>query len=296
MTHSKKNLNKKTNWILDKFKYAENKDGDCWGHRWRGLQQLRYKQILFFLADHIPNDRHFHVLDIGCALGDFTEKFINQYPNATVTSIDISDKAITIASKRLPLATFKQTTLPNLSFENSEFDMIMAHSVLYYLSESDREQVFRNINRVLKHNGIFILSNPIDNGEEYFSLNWLDQTFKTNNFQVLDQQFQYSSLAVKFESKFLIFVNIFKKIQSNTSFSIKPTDSTLKKYIKKNLNTPFLKFIILFFGYPIYRIVRFIISIQYIPNLLQKLSKVLNKKTTHAMFICQKKFIPLKPT
>lgn len=281
-------LNKNIPWTLDQFKNADDKDGDCWGHRWRGIQQLRYQQILRFLDHHISENRSFRVLDIGCALVDFTEMFMNQYPNAIVTGVDISDKAVTIASKRLPTATFKQTTLPNLSFENSEFDIIMAHSVLHYLSDSDRDQVFRNINKILKNNGLFILTNPIDDGEKYFSLNWLDKTFKTNNFQVLDQQFQYSSLAIKFESKFLIFINLYKQIQSNTNFSIKPTDSSLKKYIKKNLNTSSLKFIILFFGYPIYRIVRFIISIQYIPILFQQLSKRLNHKTTACFYICQK--------
>jgi len=52
-------------------------------------------------------------------LGNFTEKFINQYPNTVVTGVDISDKAVDISYKRLPSATFKQATLPNLPFKDS---------------------------------------------------------------------------------------------------------------------------------------------------------------------------------
>lgn len=96
------------------------------------------------------------VLDAGCAAGWYSEYFINQ--GAVPTAIDISPKMIEATKRRTKgKATVIHGDLSkNLPFEDDTFDIILSSLALHYLE--DWENTFAEFSRVLKTNGLILLS------------------------------------------------------------------------------------------------------------------------------------------
>ena len=143
--------------------------GDKWGHRWRGSQKLRYKLSLSVIKNIVKNSRSLKILDIGCALGDFTSKVYHLNPRNEFYGIDISQKAIDYVSKKYKWLHAKPSALPDIPFPSNSFDLVIALEVLYYLEEKDRRNALHEIKRVLKNGGYLLVSGPLDGGKRYFS-------------------------------------------------------------------------------------------------------------------------------
>lgn len=103
-------------------------------------------------------------LEIGCGTGAFSlglffkfNKLLGEYH-----AIDYSKKAIEIAKKRFlsfrigEKCKFKVANAENLPYNDDYFDLIIMPSVLEHIQ--NQNDVLKEINRVLKKNGIFLLS------------------------------------------------------------------------------------------------------------------------------------------
>ena len=89
-------------WFESKFNNLDN-FGDKWGHRWRGSQKFRYDLYIKILKSILPTKEKIKILDIGCALGDFTKRVWQLDPKNEIYGIDISENAIARVSKELSL-------------------------------------------------------------------------------------------------------------------------------------------------------------------------------------------------
>jgi ubiquinone/menaquinone biosynthesis C-methylase UbiE len=98
-----------------------------------------------------------NLLEIGCGIGIDLIKFAQG--NATVTGIDLSQKAIELAAQN-----FAQHNLPAtlcvmdgeaMEFPDNHFDVVYAHGVLQYTANP--AQMIAEIHRVLRRNGTAIL-------------------------------------------------------------------------------------------------------------------------------------------
>ena len=119
------------------------------------------------------NDRlatHFragqHVLDIGCGTGALTIRAARR--GATVKGIDVNPEMLDIAKARARRAgiedniEFRETGVAELDSEQSEsFDIVMSSLCFSELSEEELGYTFAQIRRVLKPNGLLIVSDEI---------------------------------------------------------------------------------------------------------------------------------------
>ena len=156
-------------WFEDQFNTHDlDVLGDRWGHRWRGSQKFRHKLCLGLIKE-IVKKNNLAILDIGCALGDFTTMVHYLNPTNKIYGIDISQRAVDYVSGKYPWLQAKVGALPAIPFSDESFDLVVALEVLYYLNVKEREKAVRDIKRVLKDGGYLFLSVVLDGGKRYFS-------------------------------------------------------------------------------------------------------------------------------
>lgn len=99
-----------------------------------------------------------NILDIGCGNGRLYEIF--KVKNIKYTGIDNCALLIKFAQEKHPEVNFQVGEALNLKFEDNKFDMVFAIAFLHQIpSQELRTKVLQNINRVLKKDGLLIMTN-----------------------------------------------------------------------------------------------------------------------------------------
>lgn len=98
------------------------------------------------------------VLDLGCGNGRLYEIFKDM--SIQYIGVDNSPGLIEEAKKKWPEAEFITADALDLPFENKKFDIIFSIAMLHQIPSGKlRLKVLQNIKRVLKDNGILIMTN-----------------------------------------------------------------------------------------------------------------------------------------
>lgn len=101
----------------------------------------------------IPNE-HYSILDLCCGTGDICELLKKKYPNSSIIGLDFSQKMLNIAKRKHQTINFLEHDITNLPFDNESFDLCTISFGLRNVE--DMEKVLKEINRVLKKDGIFL--------------------------------------------------------------------------------------------------------------------------------------------
>ena len=137
----------------------------------------------YFVESHIIDFAEFkkykdkHVLEIGCGIGTAAQSFIEN--GALYTGIDLSDKSIDIAKKRLDVfglsGSLFQANIEEMSNVNdTKFDLIYSFGVLHHTPDINKS--ISNIHRMLKPGGEFKMMLYAKNSWKYFEISeGLDQ-------------------------------------------------------------------------------------------------------------------------
>jgi 2-polyprenyl-3-methyl-5-hydroxy-6-metoxy-1,4-benzoquinol methylase len=114
------------------------------GYNWRWSWTAAYS----FCTGMKPKTQDIRILDAGCGTGSGTDYLIHLNPEAAVTAIDLSDKALEVAEERCNRSgVIAKHTKPvqffNLKLEEAtqlegEFDFINCVGVLHHLPEPDK--------------------------------------------------------------------------------------------------------------------------------------------------------------
>lgn len=104
---------------------------DPWRYRTSKLERGKYDKILSVL----PQRRFGKSLELGCSEGIFTQMLAPQ--TATLTAVDFSPTALQRAAARLKGSTHVDFLNLDLKLQDpgSEYDLIVASEVLYYLGD-----------------------------------------------------------------------------------------------------------------------------------------------------------------
>ena len=107
------------------------------------------------LSDLYPSEKVFlprvlfpgaKVLDVGCASGGFFNIMRSFEPHIEYTGIDLSDKAVGLATERYPDARFMVTTGFRLPFQDNNFDIVHCTSV--FNNEPNYQEMLEEMYRV----------------------------------------------------------------------------------------------------------------------------------------------------
>jgi ubiquinone/menaquinone biosynthesis C-methylase UbiE len=94
-----------------------------------------------------------NILDLGCGTGIFAPYFD---PNRYV-GVDISEEYVKAARRKFPSHCFECVDAERLGFAGSSFDACFVAGVFHHLDDKTSGQVLREIRRVLKPGGLFVV-------------------------------------------------------------------------------------------------------------------------------------------
>ncbi|HIK14355.1 MAG TPA: methyltransferase domain-containing protein [Leptolyngbyaceae cyanobacterium M33_DOE_097] len=98
------------------------------------------------------------VLDVACGTGEFERLILSENPEQQMVGIDISDKMLAIAQKKLqayPNTAFSLASVTNLPLADQSFDVVISASSFHYFD--DPGAALAEMKRVLKPNGKVII-------------------------------------------------------------------------------------------------------------------------------------------
>ena len=112
-----------------------------------------------------------NILDIGCGGGRAITKLSVLFPDSTVYGIDYSKKSIDISTRvnkkniKKGRVILKEANVSSLPFENDYFDLITAIETYYFWS--DLEYNMKEVLRVLKPNGLFLIISSVYKNDKF---------------------------------------------------------------------------------------------------------------------------------
>jgi SAM-dependent methyltransferase len=100
------------------------------------------------------------LLDLGCNVGELLGAAASLYPQLKLTGVDVNSAAIESARQHLPQADLRQCDGPLLPFGDAAFDYVTCIEVLEHIPQAARRATLREVWRVLKPGGRFIVRCP----------------------------------------------------------------------------------------------------------------------------------------
>lgn len=98
------------------------------------------------------------ILDVGCGRGEIVEQCLEA--GATALGIDYSQAAVEIARDRIDRGVIARASATHLPFKNSAFDKVSLLDVLEHLGKDDAADCIREVRRVLRPEGTFVVHTP----------------------------------------------------------------------------------------------------------------------------------------
>ena len=181
-------------WASRKYfkKYLEDDSSSgFFEHAKNGYQLFRHKLILDFIK--ISNFNKFsYFLDIGSAKGELTNLLKEQLNIKNVYGVDFLNELVEQASKKYKNIKFSSQQLPKLKFDKETFDLVLLSEVLYYIK--DQELAIKEVRRVIKKNGVLILTSNISKG--YCNKSQIIDLLKKNCFYIEKTDYIFSYLYI----------------------------------------------------------------------------------------------------
>ena len=120
--------------------------------------EIRHEELISAVLEMSTPHSGKNILDMGCGTGGMPHYI---HDMNYIIGTDISDVAIKQAKETFkdnPKKMFKQMDAQNLTFRNKEFDIVFAKEVIEHLP--DVQKAIKEIYRVLKPGGLFVLTSP----------------------------------------------------------------------------------------------------------------------------------------
>lgn len=140
---------------------------DPWSLGSDDYEQHKYATTLRLL----PARAYRSILDVGCSEGVFTHLLAAEHPEARVTGVDVSERALNRARSRPGPPSLRFTRADLLSFEGSRaHDLVVCAETLYYLGRHDRLRLASARLIDLVHpGGLLLLVHPWPEARELYA-------------------------------------------------------------------------------------------------------------------------------
>ncbi len=106
------------------------------------------------------------LLDIGFGSGIIENLLTKSKSKIQIFGIDIARVSVETAKRKYPMGKFKVGSILKLPYTKSEFDYVLALEVLEHIQPHNTFKALSEVYRVLKPNGYFIISVPLNEGLE----------------------------------------------------------------------------------------------------------------------------------
>ena len=132
-------------------------------------RQTKDENHLELILNCIQVEQGMKILDLGTGSGYLAFSFAEKYKQSEVVGLDIVEKTLEVNRKKaelneivnLQFVSYEGITFP---FEDNSFDIIITRYALHHFPTI--KNTFMEINRVLKKEGLFFLSDPAPNEDD----------------------------------------------------------------------------------------------------------------------------------
>lgn len=101
------------------------------------------------------------ILDLGCGTGSLLIIAKGKKPNVDMTGVDLDEKILKIAQKKISKKKLNikliKASAEKLPFPDSSFDVVVSTLVFHHLPAEIKKEALKEVHRVLKKNGRFLL-------------------------------------------------------------------------------------------------------------------------------------------
>lgn len=101
------------------------------------------------------------IIDIACGPGNVSKYILSKNESIKIHGIDGAQRMIELAQINNPSAKFEVMDIENISSIKSNYDGIICSFALPYLKSNQLENLLRDLNLILKTNGILYLSTMV---------------------------------------------------------------------------------------------------------------------------------------
>lgn len=124
------------------------------------VKQLSYRQYHSILSRYanLSIESPGELLEVGCGPGyliSFLEKW---FPKISITGFEYDQRLIEEAKERVQRTSFVQGNAEQLPFSDCQFDVVVSLHLIEHLYNP--EKMLKEVHRILKPNGIFIIATP----------------------------------------------------------------------------------------------------------------------------------------
>ncbi|MFC1668661.1 class I SAM-dependent methyltransferase [Chlamydiota bacterium] len=157
-----------------------------------------------------------NILDLGTADGRMLDAIYRKYPDAICVGVEYSKELVSIAKAQYPHLRIARADIQSLNFKDNSFDIIIAAAVFEHIPNPNH--ALKEVKRLLRSNGIFILTTPDpfweriavlighlakDQHENVMSIDELSSMTKNSGLTVLQKRkFMISPIGLPFEIEF----------------------------------------------------------------------------------------------
>ena len=127
-----------------------------------GLDQKSFDAIVEHITPRIANNSNFKILILGSGSGKLADYLTDVFSEIQLTQLDISYSALERVRDLKDNLKLINADLLELPFEESSFDIVIAHGVFRYLTHNDIRKGIIEVDRVLKPNGFGLIAEGKD--------------------------------------------------------------------------------------------------------------------------------------
>lgn len=131
-----------------------------WGLETVALSPVFFNALRLHFALEALKNTHGRVLEIGCGGGAFTQGLKKYRPDLTVVGSDVDRQVLQLARSHDKKGEYVYADAQALPFADTSYAAVVAFDVIEHLPHP--EKAFKEIRRVLKHEGIFHGSIPLE--------------------------------------------------------------------------------------------------------------------------------------
>jgi len=145
------------------------------------------------------------ILDVSCGTGEFLQEMKQKRPNAELYGVDISEKMIEVARKKLPNVRFSVGNVHDLRYKSNYFDCVITTEAFHHYY--DQQKALGEMARVAKNGGKVIVSDI-----NFYSriIHWLFEHLepgcvRINSKHEMKRLFEYAGLHVTYQKRSWLF-------------------------------------------------------------------------------------------
>jgi 2-polyprenyl-3-methyl-5-hydroxy-6-metoxy-1,4-benzoquinol methylase len=159
----------------------------------RASQQFRLGLYHETIKNHVSSDGSVRILDIGCALGDFTRSIKGIDEKNCVVGMDFSENAIRYCSTHHKNIQWVISGLPYLPFSPNAFDIVLCLELLYYLDDDDIGRALNNISVTVRKGGYVLFSCALNRDKRYLTEDFILQKI-ASEFEIVSVRYIYGGI------------------------------------------------------------------------------------------------------